>query len=149
MTETTEIVSPSPIIDYFVRSMAKVLPEADRGKLDAFNSQVATTTDVNDKKRAWRCAEWALDIANDSGQSELARIADELREIYHLWKDSIFGIGFGVNVDVGDGEGPLNDVLIQWVDASVDIAEKTAAKIGWEKVEWEMILQELIAMEND
>lgn len=144
MSEGPEATSPSPVIEYLVDQLDQVLPEFDRARLGAHGEAVARTTHHGDLHRAWRCAGWAVDLAERSGHSHLAQAAQGLKEVHQLWKDSWFGAEFGIAVR--DGVGPGRDIELQWVDDAVVVAKGVAKESGWAAVPWEDLLTELLAV---
>lgn len=142
MSSPTEPKSPSPIVSYFVRSLAKVLPEEQRASLAAFDAAVGGTSADHELRRAWRCAEWALQLAGHPEESVIEQRAHEIREAYRLLKDSMYGFAYGVSVR--DGVGPGKDVELQWVDRAVAVAKATGAARGWNEVPWKGLLEDLV-----
>lgn len=139
--------SPSSIISYFVRSLERVLPDEEAAELAAFDEEVAASDGRGDLKRAWRCAQWALELAGEPDESFIQQRVGELQEAYRLLKDSIFGFQNGLGVV--DGVGPGADVQVQWVDRSVAVAKEKAAVSGWQAVPWEGLLRELLSISPD
>lgn len=135
--------SPSPIVSQLVRALARVLPEDERAALSVFDSAVAGTTSDGDLRRAWRCAEWALQLAGHPDESTVNRLAHEIQEAYRLLKDSMYGFAFGASFQ--DGVGPGTDVQIQWVERAAAVAKETGGSLGWEAVPWRALLEELTA----
>jgi hypothetical protein len=132
----SKVKSPSPIISYFVKEIESSLPAADKKKLDNYAQAVVKTTHHGDLKRARLCAEWAVQMAERSSNSNLSHFVKRLEEIRKLEKDSIFGAEFGA------GE----DVEIQWVDDAVAIAKSEGERAGWNAVPWEDLLKEMLAV---
>jgi hypothetical protein len=135
---------PSPVIAYLVRQLGLVLPDPDERRLAGHADEVARSTSHGDLHRAWRCAGWAVDVAEHSGHSHLSDLARDLKEVHRLWRDSWFGAEFGVMVK--DGVGPGHDIEIQWVDDAVRIATSVAQETGWASVPWEDLLSGLLAI---
>lgn len=142
MSSSEEPRSPSPIVSYLVRSLAKVLPEEERARLESFDAAVARTTADGDLRRAWRCAEWALQLAGHPEESAIEQRVHEIREAYRLLKDSMYGFAFGAAIR--DGIGPGKDVELQWVDRAVAVAKETGTSLGWDEVPWQALLEELV-----
>jgi hypothetical protein len=144
MLEESEAKRPSPVIAYLVEQLDLVLPDPDKARLAAHADEVARSTHNGDLHRAWRCAGWAVDVAEHSGHSHLSDLARELKEVHKLWRDSWFGAEFGVMLR--DGVGPGHDIEIQWVDDAVRIAKSVAQETGWGSVPWEELLTGLLAV---
>jgi hypothetical protein len=136
--------SPSPIVSYYVRELAKVLPEAEEGKLAAYAEQVAATTHHGDFRRAWHAANWAIQLAERPSDSHLGHLVTDLKETYKLWQDTVFGADFGIARK--DGVGPGQDVEIQWVDDALAVAKADAERSGWAAVPWEDLLKEMLSV---
>lgn len=139
--------SPSPIVAHLVRSLEKALPAEQRAWLSRFGDAVAGTTSEHDLRRAWRCAEWALQLAGHPDDSAVERRVHEIQEAYRLLKDSMYGFAFGATVR--DGVGPGTDVQLQWVERAVAVAVETGTAHGWDEVPWEALLSDLIEMPAD
>jgi hypothetical protein len=136
--------SPSPIISYYVREIARVLPDEEQGKLAAYSEQVATTTHHGDLRRAWHCAHWAVRLAQKPSNSHLGHLVKDVKESYKLWQDTVFGADFGIMLK--DGVGPGQDVEIQWVDDALAVATAEAERSGWPAVPWEDLLKEMLSV---
>jgi hypothetical protein len=136
--------SPSPIIAYFVQEIGPSLPEGEETKLSSYADRIAKTTHHGDFRRAWHCADWAIEVAEASQGSKHSHLVKGLKEKHTLWKDMIFGAEFGAKP--GDGVGPGQDVEIQWVDDAVRIGKDEADRSGWESVSWEDLLKEMLAV---
>jgi hypothetical protein len=136
--------SPSPIIEYYVTQLSRVLPDADKEKLSVYADQVAKTTHHGDFRRAAHAANWAIQLAERPSSSHLGHLVIDLKETYKLWKDSVFGADFGIALK--DGVGPGQDVEIQWVDDAVAVAEAEGERSGWASVPWEDLLKEMLSV---
>lgn len=75
--------SPSPIISYFVREIESSLPVEEKEKLTRFSDEVAKTTHHGDFRRAWHCAEWAIQMAERSSDSHLDHLVKHLKRTSH------------------------------------------------------------------
>jgi hypothetical protein len=136
--------SPSPIISYYVNELSRVLPDEEKGKLSAYAEQVTKTTHHGDFRRAWHCAHWAIEMAENPAHSHLGHLVKDLKESYKLWQDTVFGADFGIMRK--DGVGPGQDVEIQWVDDAVAVAKAEAERSGWVSVPWEDLLKEMLSV---
>lgn len=123
------------------------MPEGQRAELATFDHTVAGTTSEGDLRRAWRCAEWALQLVGHPDESVVKRRVHEIQEAYRLLKDSTYGFAFGAAFR--DGVGPGADVQAQWVERAVAVARETGAAVGWDQVPWQALLHELISMPSD
>jgi hypothetical protein len=140
----SDATSPSPIISYYSREIGRVLPDEEQRKLAAYSEQVAKTTHHGDFRRAWHCANWAVQLAESPSDSHLGHLVKDLKESYKLWQDTVFGADFGIMVK--DGVGPGQDVEVQWVDDAVAVAKAEAERSGWASVPWEDLLKEMLAV---
>ena len=71
---------------------------------------------------------------------------NEIKEIHQEWKDTWFGLEFGLMGDQGAGRHPDEDMHIQWVEDAVTVAKNLGEEDGWEHSPWEALLDELIEM---
>jgi len=141
--------SPSPIISYFVREIEPDLPATEKETLATYAEAIAKTTHHGDLRRAWHCAEWAIQLSERPSSSHLGHLVKDLKELRKLEKDSYFGAEYGIMSSVkrvGGGIGPGEDVEIQWVDDTVAVAKAEAARSGWESVPWEDLLKEMLSV---
>jgi hypothetical protein len=134
------------MIECFVRTAREQFPTAERLKLDRFDDAIASTTSRPDAHRARRCAEWAIELANDKKQSHPRW--KELKELHQEWKGTWFGLEMGGVTPQGATFTPREDVHIQWVENAVTVAEKIGTEDGWGNAPWEALLDELIAMDR-
>jgi len=135
----TDYISPSPIIECFVRNFKDFLPDDQKTALEKYDAAIAATTSAADEDRARRCATWAIEAANDKSDSHPRW--KEVKEAHKVWKDTWFGAEFGLMTPqstVGD------DVRIQWTENAADVLKKLAEEDGWEKSPWGELLTELI-----
>jgi hypothetical protein len=136
--------APSPVISYFVKEIGSCLPADQKEKLATYVEAVAKTTLNGDIGRAWHCADWAIQTAENSPPSQLGHLVRDLKESHTLWKDSIFGAGFGEMRE--GGIGPGHDIEIQWVDDAVAVAKTEGERAGWDSVRWEDLLKRMLAV---
>jgi hypothetical protein len=136
--------SPSPIIEYYVTQLSRVLPDEDKEKLSTYADQVAKTTHHGDFRRAVHAANWAIQLAERPSPSHLGHLVIDLKETYKLWQDTVFGADFGIALK--DGVGPGQDVEIQWVDDAVTVAKAEGGRSGWAAVPWEDLLKEMLSV---
>jgi hypothetical protein len=143
----SKILSPSPMIECFVRNANEQFPEAERAKLDSFRTRIESTTSSADAHRSRRCAEWAIEMADDKDQAHPRW--KEIKELHQVWKDTWFGLEMGVVGPQGARHDPLEDVHIQRVEDAVTVAVRIGEDDGWAKSPWEALLDELIDMEKN
>jgi len=139
-------LSPSPMIECFVRNVLEEFPPAESAKVDGRAQAIEATTSEHDAARARRCAHWAFEMADDKNRSHPRW--KQICELHQEWKDTWFGVEFGVMGDQGATHHPGEDVRIQWVEDAVAVAKTLGEEDGWDKSPWEALLDELIAMEH-
>ncbi len=142
----SKTVSPSPMIQCFVRNAKEVFPAEEQEKLKRFEGAIAGTTSNADAHRARRCAEWAMELAGDKSQSHPRW--REVKELHKEWHDAWFGLAMGTITPQGSKFTPREDIHILWVEDAVAVAEKIGEEDGWENSPWEALLDELIGMEK-
>jgi hypothetical protein len=141
--------SPSPIIETFVRAAKKSFPTDQQSILDAFVPSIAKTTSKGDHKRARHCALWAIEKADDKNQSHPRW--REIKELHQIWKDTWFGLEFGladVKTRVAGPPEPLEDVWIQWTEDAVAVATRLGEEDGWDESPWQALFSQLIAIDD-
>lgn len=141
----TKIISPSPILQAFVRAVDEKLPSTQVNKLDSYQAAIEKTTGAEDRRRARHCAHWAFEVAGDKdlGHPDWHKI----KEAHELWKDMWFGVEFAEMRDGAGKPAPREDVEIEWVEDAVNVAKAVGQTLGWEHAPWEELLAELIDME--
>jgi hypothetical protein len=131
------------MLRYFDDSLEKVLPEDEYQKLTSHDSEIARTTSRGDFHRCFRCAEWAVELADRPEHSHLGHLVHELGAVVHEIHDTDWAIEFGI---LSPGR-IVTDVELAWVDDVIKVVQVAAEKSGWASVPWERLLEELIAIE--
>ncbi len=139
-------VSPSPMIECFVRNAKEQFPADERDKLQRFEGAIAGTTSKADGHRARRCAEWAMELADDKSQSHPRW--KQVKELHKEWRDAWFGLAMGTITPQGAKATPREDTHILWVEDAVAVAQRIGEEDGWDHAPWEALLEELITMER-
>jgi hypothetical protein len=132
-------VSPSPIIECFLRNFKDFLPDDQKAKLAKHADAIAVTTSKGDEGRALHCAVWAIKASDEKSASHPRW--KEIKEAHKIWKDTWFGAEFGLMMpqsSIGD------DVRIQWTESAADVIRALGEDDGWETSQWEDLLVELI-----
>jgi hypothetical protein len=137
-------VSPSPIIECFLRELEPGLPADQRSKLSSHEEGISRTTSDVDHARAHRCALWAIEAADDKDASHPRWT--QVKELHKLWKDTMFGAEFGLAMP---SSSVSEDVRTQWAENAADVVKKLADENGWENSHWEELLTDLIDLEPD
>jgi hypothetical protein len=134
-------VSPSPVIDCFVRHFKDFLPDDQKAALKKHDAEIAATTSEGDEGRALHCAMWAIRASDDKSASHPRW--KEIKAMHKFWNDTIFGAEYGLRVpQPGVGE----DVRIQWTESAAEVIRNLADEDGWANSKWEVLLVELIEM---
>lgn len=150
----TNPISPSPLIEVFVREVHASFPTDESDKIAPHEAAIATTTSEGDPHRARLCVKWAIKMADDKHQPHPHWL--QLRERLQIWKDDWFAFDFGVG-DALPGSGshhivgksmPLEDVRIEWVQEAVTVARRLGEEDGWENSPWESLLVDLIEVKT-
>src|ERR1700728_527839 len=105
-------LTPSPLLELFVRNVREQFPEGEAGKVDQFTEAISTSTSEADSKRARRCFHWAYAMADDKNQSHPRW--REIKELHQEWKDTWFGLEFGLTGNQGVKRDHGEDMHIQW-----------------------------------
>ncbi len=140
----SESLSPSPMLELFVRNVQEQFPKTEADKVDRYGAAIAKSTSDADAKRARRCFHWAFEMADDKSRSHPRW--RELKELHQEWKDTWFGLEFGLTGNQGVKRHPEEDMHIQWVEDAVLVAKALGEEDGWDKSPWEQLLGELVEM---
>jgi len=138
----SKILSPSPILECFVRNVQEDFPKEESTKVDRFADAISRSTSEADSKRAHRCFHWAYEMADDKSQSHPRW--KEIKELHQEWKDTWFGLEFGIMGDQGAARTPGEDIHIQWVEDAVTVAKNLGEEDGWDHSPWQDLLHALI-----
>jgi hypothetical protein len=137
-------LTPSPILELFVRNVRERFPEGEAGKVDQFTDAISKSTSEADSKRARHCFHWAYAMADDKSQSHPRW--REIKELHQEWKDTWFGLEFGLTGNQGVKRDPDEDMHIQWVEDAIAVAKQLGEEDGWDKSPWTELLGELVEM---
>ncbi len=140
----SEILTPSPILECFVRNAQEDFPSEEAAKADRFAEAISHTTSEADTERARRCFHWAFTMADDKSRSHPRW--REIKELHQEWKDTWFGLDFGLAGHQGASHTPGEDMHIQWVEDAVTVAKNLGEEDGWDHSPWEDLLGELVDM---
>jgi hypothetical protein len=140
----SKILSPSPILESFVRNVQEDFPKVEAVKVEAFAEAISHSTSEADSERARRCFHWAYKKADDKNQSHPKW--REIKELHQEWKDTWFGAEFGLSPNQGIDHHAGEDMHIQWVEDAVTVAKTLGEEDGWDKSPWEALLTELVGM---
>jgi hypothetical protein len=140
-------LSPSPILELFVRNVREQFPAGEAGKVERFADAIAQSTSDADGQRARRCFHWAYEMADDKSQSHPRW--REIKELHQEWKDTWFGLEFGLTGNQGVKRHPDENVHIQWVEDAIAVAKTLGEEDGWSESPWQELLQELVNMQAE
>jgi hypothetical protein len=143
----SKILIPSPMLELFIRNVQEQFPKEEADKVDPFTEAIAKSTSEADSKRARRCFHWAFEMADDKSQSHPRWRG--IKELHQEWKDTWFGLEFGLTGNQGVKRHPDEDMHIQWVEDAVLVAKTLGEDDGWDKSPWEGLLQELVKMDAE
>jgi hypothetical protein len=155
MTHSTQVISPSPIIEVYLNDARRDFPESERKKLTQYAEEIGRTTSEGDPHRARMCLKWALHQVEDANRSHPRW--EQLKERFRIWREDWSAFDFGI-ADAMPGSGthhrvgkaePIEDVRIQWAQAAVDVARRIGEEEGWENSPWQGLLSDLIAYGRD
>jgi hypothetical protein len=141
----SKTLSPSPMLELFVRNVQEQFPKTEADKVDGFAEAIVRSTSEADSERARRCFHWAFEMADDKSQSHPRW--REIKERHQEWKDTWFGLEFGLTGNQGVKRHPDEDIHIQWVEDAVSVAKTLGEEDGWEKSPWEALLGQLVEMD--
>lgn len=147
----------SPIIKGLMNNLREILPEDQRQKLDGYTAQAEASKPRGDFHRARHCLHWAIEVAEQPEHSHLSDAAIHLKETYRAWQDIVLGSEVGSEVRIGKGQaageikgdqkiGPGLDIELLWVGEATSVASGVAEKTGWDRVPWEQLLREVLAI---
>lgn len=138
-------MSPSAVIQVFVREVEDELPSTQVAKLDAHRSAIEKTTSRHDGRRARHCALWAVVVAADRHLSHTRW--REIKAAHTIWRDIFWGAEYALMTEGVGRPEPLRDIEVEWVEDAVEVAKLVGEAYGWEHAPWESLLVELIGME--
>jgi hypothetical protein len=141
----SKALTPSPMLELFVRNVQEQFPKDEAGKSERFAEAISKSTSAADSKRARRCFHWAFEMADDKDQSHPRW--REIKELHQEWRDTWFGLEFGLTGNQGVKRHPDEDMHIQWVEDAVGVAKTLGEEEGWDKSPWEELLSELVEMD--
>ncbi len=140
----SKTISPSPMLELFVRNVQEEFPKEEAAKAERFAAAIVKSDSEADSERARRCFHWAFEMADDKDQSHPRW--HEIKELHQEWKDTWFGLEFGLTGNQGVKRHPDEDMHIQWVEDSIAVAKALGEEDGWDKSPWEDLLGELVEM---
>ena len=145
MPETSSVV-----LHAFVDEVRDLFPSVQVAKLKAHASEIAQCTAHHDHKRSRRCAAWAIDLvkAQAVDHPEWAKIKEE----HKFWEDAWAGLEWFESPVLPGAPHvhttPGHAIEVEWAQEAVDVAKRVASVSGWDAVDWEPLLVELIEMED-
>jgi hypothetical protein len=151
---------------HLLKGLSDAMPPDRRAALDPYQARAATAGDDPglEWQRAYRCAKWADRVvalpAHHHLVADARRAVEAVREVEKTIGAELadlierpFASGEGANLSLswGGGKGypvsPRLELEIEWVFEAVHIAEKVAAKAGWDAVPWPDLVEEMLAVQ--
>jgi hypothetical protein len=139
----------SPMISALLEALGEHLPACDQGKLDAYRRRAehAGAHPTAEWHRAYRCAQWADEIVALPAQHHLAAEADKARQVVREITETIGAELRDLQyLPRGRSVSPRFQAELAWVLEAVHVAQRVAAKIGWDNVPWERLLDDVLAV---
>ncbi len=161
------------VAEHLVRLLRERLPEGADAELDAYAQRAEALDDdrAQEVRRAYACARWAVDTAaaahspvvgvavrageavKEFGAAVWAELGADIENVVaRLFPGKtgaqVLGTWVGVQgVDQAPGTGasPLVGPEIAWVLESVEVAEKIAARDGWDAVPWRSLIEDALS----
>jgi len=162
----------SVVAEHLVGQLGERLPTGDAADLAAYRQRAAALDDdrANEVRRAYACAHWAVDVAAGARHPVVGvavRAGEAVKELGEaVWAElgadvenlvarlfpgragaQVLGTWVGVEgVDraPGTGASPLVGPEIAWVREAVEVADKVAARDGWDAVPWRRLLEDVL-----
>ena len=143
---------PSFIVTHLIDGLRDALPEAEQARLAPYAARAATagSDETAEWHRAYRCARWAADVVATPAHSGLT---GELRRVLEVVKEVEETVGGQISnffeIPYRQALSPRLEAELTWVYEALHIAEKVAARVGWDQVDWEQLLDDLLAIPTD
>lgn len=147
MSKVTD--SSSFMISHLIDGLQEVLPNSERSKLEEFTKLAsdAGSDPASEWQRAFRCARWAEEMVSLPAHRHLTGEAERSMEAVRLVEGTA-ATTLGQFVPSPWHVSNEFAVEITWVYEALHVAEKVAAAVGWEKVPWDRLLSDLIAIRS-
>ncbi len=161
------------VAEHLVRLLRERLPGGDAPALDAYQARAAALDDDRsaEVRRAYACARWAVDTAagarspvvgmavrageavKEFGEAVWAELGADIENVVARLFPGKSGaqllgtwVGVqGVDQAPGTGASPLVGPEIAWVLEAVEVAEKVAARDGWDAVPWRRLVEDALS----
>ena len=138
-----------------MNNLREILPPDELQKLDEYGARVDAALPKGDYRRSRYCLHWAIKVAESPQHSHLSGVAVRLKETHKAWQDIWLGTEFGTEEKTGKGQvahnvgedqriGPGEEIELLWVQEATDVAKAAAEKNGWDTVDWEGLLEEVL-----
>jgi hypothetical protein len=135
------------MISSLIKQLRKKLPESERAKLAPYYDRAyqAGSDPTAEWHRAYRCAQWAEQIVSQPTHHHLTAEAERALEVVREVKKTIGSELLDLELlPLGQSVSPRFQAELTWVEEAARVAEKVAAKSGWEAVPWEQLLQDML-----
>jgi hypothetical protein len=135
------------MISSLIKRLRKELPASERAKLAPYYNRAydAGADSTAEWHRAFRCAQWAVQIVSQPAHHHLTADAEHALEVVREVRKTIGAELLDLEfLPLGGSVSPRFQAELTWVEEAARVAEKVAAKSGWEAVPWEQLLQDML-----
>jgi hypothetical protein len=139
--------SSSFMIMHFLSGLEHAMPEEQRAALTPYSERAAHAgaDKTSEWHRAYRCAKWAEKIVSVPENNHLVGEAHRALEAVKEIEQSIGAeLGNMIELPFGWSVSPEFELEVAWVYEAVHVAENVAAKVGWENVPWQELVEDLL-----
>jgi len=131
-----------------IKGFRDFMPPSEHAKLQPYEAKAAHLGQDRELewKRAHKCAQWAVKIAEVPAHNKIAFEIARSREIVKEVEKSIGGELIEVaSIPTGTSISAKMDVELTWVFEAVHAAQRVAEKLGWDAVPWQKLIEDVIA----
>jgi hypothetical protein len=139
------------IISHLISGLSHVMAEDEQTKLAPYERQAAEagSEPTAEWHRAYKCAKWAESTVSLPAHHHLVAEAAKAIEVVTRVEKTV-GAEIGDLLEVpfaaGFSVSPRFEAEITWVYEAVHVAEKVAAKVGWDHVPWQQLLVDVLSV---
>lgn len=130
-----------------IKGFRDLMPSSEQAKLHRYEAKAAHLRQDRELewKRAHKCAQWAVKIAEVPAHNEIAFEIDKSREIVKEVEKSIGGELIEIaSIPRGISISAKMDVELTWVFEAVHAAQRAAEKLGWDAVPWQELIEDVL-----
>lgn len=139
------------MITHLIDALRDVLPPDASDQLNAYALRAAHAGSAKDaeRSRALACARWSERIVALPAHRHLrAEVAKSIEAVRLAETTTAFQLGQLVAAESRSGVSPEFAAEIDWIYEAVHVAAKVAGEIGWPKVPWQQLLDDMLAIPN-